>query len=149
MIWNDECKAALKSRSTNDNAGKQFFTCKTSGKKISISREYDISVSQRIVDTTRKLEPVGKITLYVISQCWLTPCILKAFTNYISGIRYFQKLWNFLVRSLNSSGLINCMVFQWICSKWLSGFWNNKFAPDMSQKIKWAGPKFPRHVGMS
>ena len=120
--------------------GKQFFTCKT-GKKISISREYDISVSQRIVDTIGELEPIGKIT-YVISQCWLTPCILKALTNYISRIRYFQKLWNFFVRSLNSIGLINYMVFQWICSKWLSGFWNNKFALDMSQKIKWPAQSF-------
>ena len=48
------------------NPRKQFFTCKNIRQGNFHFPEYNISVSQRSVDTIGKLELNGKIILYVI-----------------------------------------------------------------------------------
>ena len=77
--WNDGFQAAISSESTNDMKllWGTVFHMQTQLQNIMQAYFYfrtcSNSISQSGMSTIGKLEPTGKITSYVISQCQLTP----------------------------------------------------------------------------
>ena len=76
-------------------------------KAIFYFSKYSVSLSQSSVDTIRKSKAIGKITLYVISQGCLTPCVI-IFTkinaqNQFWAFGHFICNWWKLVYSRNTS----------------------------------------------
>ena len=95
--WNDGCKAALTSRSSNDTKSlKKFFICKHNSKNIREDKfhfsGYSILIFQSLiqlwncVDTIWKLEPIGKkITPYLLGLFHTLPStFLKKIPNFFS-----------------------------------------------------------------